>query len=376
MRRPVFLVVGATFLFWTSLYLYVPVLPLHARALEASSTMIGVVVASYAIGQITLRIPIGIASDRWGRKPFAVLATVLSAGGAIWLGVSPDPWSLFFARALTGVAGAGWVAISVLYSSYFAGARVSTSMALIMGVNSGAVMLATFVGGLVSDAFGVGAAFYGSAGVGVAAALMFLAVPEPIIERSPISMTAFRRIARTPLLIQVSLIAITFQFVTFAVNFGFLPVLAEDLGATKSEIGYITTAGLAAQTAGTLVSAVLVARFANRGALLVASVAVLVTMVLLPFTGDLVAIGALQGLGGLGRGILNTVCIGLAVRSATREESATAMGAYQATYAIGMLTGPLVAGPIVGSYGIEAVFWLCAAMTVAGVGLVLARRMP
>jgi MFS family permease len=99
-------------------------------------------------------------------------------------------------------------------------------------------------------------------------------------------------------------------------------------------------------------------------------------MVLLPFTESLVAIGALQGLGGLGRGILNTVCIGLAIRSATGEERATAMGAYQATYAIGMLAGPAVAGPIVGAYGIEAVFWLCAAMTVAGVGIVLARRMP
>ncbi|MBI4219298.1 MAG: MFS transporter, partial [Chloroflexi bacterium] len=62
----------ATFLFWFSLYLYVPILPLHARTLGASLTMVGAVVASYAIAQVLLRIPIGVGADLIGRrKPFA-----------------------------------------------------------------------------------------------------------------------------------------------------------------------------------------------------------------------------------------------------------------------------------------------------------------
>ena len=52
------------------------------------------------------------------------------------------------------------------------------------------------------------------------------------------------------------------------------------------------------------------------------------------------------------------------------------MGAYQAIYAIGMLTGPLVAGWLVGAYGIDSVFWLSAGVTAAGGALVISRRLP
>ena len=62
----IFVIVG-TFLFWVSLYLYVPILPNHAKAIGASSTMIGYIIASYAIGQMFLRIPLGYAVDKWGK---------------------------------------------------------------------------------------------------------------------------------------------------------------------------------------------------------------------------------------------------------------------------------------------------------------------
>jgi radical SAM protein with 4Fe4S-binding SPASM domain len=144
----------ATYFFWISLYLYVPVLPLHAQELGANLQMVGIVIASYAIGQLLLRIPIGVGSDIIGRKPFAVGALVLSALGAVWLAVSPDPWSLFAARTLTGVAAAGWVAISVLFASYYPASNTSRAMAIIMSVNTLSLVTATFIGGLIAEYFG------------------------------------------------------------------------------------------------------------------------------------------------------------------------------------------------------------------------------
>ena len=77
--RYIITVAAATYFFWISLYLYVPVLPLHARELGANLEMIGIIIASYAIGQILLRIPVGVGSDIIGRKPFAVGAALLAA---------------------------------------------------------------------------------------------------------------------------------------------------------------------------------------------------------------------------------------------------------------------------------------------------------
>ena len=87
------------------MYFYVPFLPIHTLELGASNTVLGIVIASYAIGQILLRIPVGIASDLLGRrKPFVLLAFIASSVGALGLFFAPSPFVLFLARSLTGVA--------------------------------------------------------------------------------------------------------------------------------------------------------------------------------------------------------------------------------------------------------------------------------
>ncbi|HRR91658.1 MAG TPA: MFS transporter, partial [bacterium] len=63
----------STFLFWVSLYLYVPILSPYAENLGSSLQMIGFIVGSYGFTQFILRIPLGIWSDKiQKRKPFII----------------------------------------------------------------------------------------------------------------------------------------------------------------------------------------------------------------------------------------------------------------------------------------------------------------
>ncbi|MDG0866094.1 MFS transporter [Candidatus Lucifugimonas marina] len=375
--RYIITVALATYFFWISLYLYVPVLPLHAQDLGANLEMVGIIIASYAIGQLLLRIPIGVGSDIVGRKPFAVGALILSALGAMWLALSPDAWSLFAARTLTGVAAAGWVAISVLFASYYPAGNTSRAMAIIMSVNTLSLVTATFIGGIVAEYFGNLSTFYGAAGIGFAGALLLLSAPEPkIVAVKKYSISTLVGILKTPLLLRVSAIAITLQFVTFGVNFGFLPIHAENLGASKSEIGYITTAGLLAAVGGTAVSAWVSKRWGPTTAVMVAGLATLFSLVVMTITTDLMTLGALQAFNGFGRGMMNTVLISMALASAPVAIRATAMGSYQALYAIGMLLGPAASGPIAAAFGIEMVFWAAAASTVVGGAIALIKPLP
>jgi MFS family permease len=91
---------------------------------------------------------------------------------------------------------------------------------------------------------------------------------------------------------------------------------------------------------------------------------------------DLVVLGGLQAFNGFGRGVMNTVLISAALVSAPVALRATAMGSYQALYAIGMLLGPVVSGPVAEAFGIEMVFWAAAAATVLGGVLVLVKPLP
>ncbi len=375
--RYIVTVAVATYFFWSSLYLYVPVLPLHARELGASLEMIGYVVASYAIGQLLLRIPIGVGSDIIGRRPFAIMALVLSGIGGIWLAVSPDPWSLFAARSLTGVAAAGWVAISVLFASYYPSGNTSKAMAVIMSVNTISLVSSTFIGGLMADYMGTLSTFYVAAAIAFGGAALLFTAPEPKIPSGvKYSYSTLLSVLSNRTLLRVSVIAITLQFVTFAVNFGFLPVHAENLGASKSEVGYITTAGLLAAVLGTWAAAWFTGQTTTTVAILIAAMATLLSLIVMTMTTDLVTLGALQTLNGFGRGLMNTVLISLALASAPSAIRATAMGSYQALYAIGMLMGPAVSGPVADAFGIEMVFWVSAGITVFGALLAMAKPLP
>ena len=50
----------------------------------------------------------------------------------------------------------------------------------------------------------------------------------------------------------------------------------------------------------------------------------------------------------------------LSIRGLPRQQQATAMGVYQAIYAIGMLTGPLASGFLGSGAGLSSVFYLAA----------------
>lgn len=366
------LVALATFFFWSSLYLYVPILPLHAEELGSSLQMVGAIIAAYAIGQVVLRIPLGIAADIYGRKPFAVLSLALAAGGAAWLGIADTPNALFAARTLTGFAAAGWVVISVLFASYYTKNSGTVAMSVIMAVNTSSLLISTFVGGILADQLGNVRVFYGAAGISAAGVILMLVSREVRPERiSKFSFGTFTSVLRKPLLLQVSAVAITLQFVTFGVNFGFLPVLAERAGASKSEVGYITTAGLAAAVVGTVMTAWMIRKTGIMSVIVISSAASFIGVVLMPVTDSLVLLGVLQAVNGMGRGLLNTVLISLALRSADSADRATAMGSYQALYAIGMLAGPAVSGFVADANGIDAVFWVSAVVTVFGVLLAL-----
>ena len=85
---------------------------------------------------------------------------------------------------------------------------------------------------------------------------------------------------------------------------------------------------------------------------------------------------ALQGLGGLGRGVANTVLISLSLRAIAPEDRATGMGVYQAIYAAGMFAGPAASGYLAQASGLDAVFHLAAAVSLAGGFLALLRTIP
>ncbi|MFS8573399.1 MAG: MFS transporter, partial [Clostridia bacterium] len=157
------LLMAAVACFWGALYLYVPILTPYAETLGASMTLLGLIVSSYGFSQLVLRIPVGIWSDRIGRrKPFIAAGYIAAVLAGLGLALSRGPYGVLAARTLSGVAATMWVVITVLFSSYFPPHRAGYAMSLINFATTLTQLAATLGGGLIAEAWGWQAPFWGA----------------------------------------------------------------------------------------------------------------------------------------------------------------------------------------------------------------------
>ena len=157
---------AAVMLFWFSQYTYVPHLSAYLKDLGASLTLIGIVTGSYGFTQMLARIPLGILSDRIGkRKLFVCLGIFLSfAANMLFLLVRSD-FLLVTARGTAGLGAASWVIITVLFSSYFPAEETTQAISRLSAVNNLGRLLGMLIAGAAlavfsgySSMFAIGAA--------------------------------------------------------------------------------------------------------------------------------------------------------------------------------------------------------------------------
>ena len=369
--RSVLLFCAAIFFYWTALYLYVPILPVYAQSLGASLSMVGVVIASYALPQLLLRIPIGVWSDALGRrKPFVAGGIVVTSVGALGLGLAPTPWFLGLARVVTGIGAATWVTFTVYFTNYYSREGTGRAIGIINFVQGAALVVATSSGGAVAEVWGFGHTFFGATLVGIVALVALLFAREPTMRQAePASWRSFTRVAASPLLLMAASMGILLQFVTFSGVFGFIPVYAAKIGASSTDLGIITMLAMGSSTVAALAAAPMAERWGNRLTIVLGSALVGIALLTIPFIQRVYVLEAVQVAYGLGRGVLSTILMTLSIQAVAPQQRATAMGVYQAAYSVGMLAGPLVSGFLADSQGLATVFYLSASLCLVIAGI-------
>ncbi len=373
---PAFLV--STALYWMSLYLYLPVLAPYVEFKGGGLGIVGVVVSAYGLAQLLLRLPLGVASDRFGRrKPFLALGFVASSVACIGFVYSPDPWLMVGARFISGISVCSWVAFTVLYASYFPPGQTTRAMAYITFCNTLAVMLATGVGGRLADVYGWLAPFWAAAGVGVLGLLSLFAVYEDASAEldSRSALHRFRAVLKYPELVFASIVAALGQYTTFATHFGFVPTYAVSIGASKTELGILAMAGTLAGALAVIVSGSWIApRLGPRYTVCAGYVAGTIGVLVIPHIESVEILYLSQILAGFGRGAAYPILMGLAIARLPEREKATAMGFFQAVYAVGMFAGPVTAGAIGSRWGYTTLFLTTG--VISAVTALVALRLP
>jgi MFS family permease len=87
-------------------------------------------------------------------------------------------------------------------------------------------------------------------------------------------------------------------------------------------------------------------------------------MFVVPWIDNVPLLAISQGVSGLGRGLVYPLLMGLSIREISGPDRATAMGVYQATYAIGMFSGPMTGGAIADAVGLSGTFIISGTVSV------------
>jgi predicted MFS family arabinose efflux permease len=363
-----------TAFFWASLFLYAPVLPGYAARRGASLTMVGMVVGAYGVTQLALRLPIGIAADRWNaRRAFVAGGLLASAAGALCLALAPSPAFLVLGRALAGAAAACWVVLVVVAIAALPGYRLSEAMSAVTVAGTVAEAAAVLAGGILADLAGWTAPFYAAAALAVLGLAPATRLAGGGGGREPATWPRIARAASRPHLLLVASVTTLVTFAAYVTTYTFVPVVARDLGARQADIGLLTMLAQGGFAAGSLAAGRASRHVAGPRLLMVGAALVAASAAVTPWLRALVALDAAQLLGGLGRGLVNPVAATLAIAGVPDEERTTAMGVYQATWAGGIVLGPPLAGWLADRFGLPAAF-LTAGLA-AGVAGILGLRL-
>ena len=363
----------AVFLYWIALYLYVPTLPTYAQSKSDNLALVGVILSMYGLWQAIIRLPLGIAADWLGwRKPFIIVGFALAGLGAWTMGAAEGVNGLIIGRAVTGLAAGTWVPLVVVFSSLFPPHEAVRASAMLTFVGSVGRVLATGVTGSLNELGGYSLAFFLAAGAAALAILIVLPARERLRPPQRPSVRDIGSLITRRDVLLPSLLAAVSQYANWTASFGFMPILARQLGATDVTQSALVSMNIGVVSLGNLMATAIVSRMGAQRLVYLSFVLLSTGIGGAALAPSLPLIFVSQFCMGLGQGIGYPVLMGMSIQQVADAERTTAMGLHQAVYAIGMFGGPWLSGRLADAMGIRPTFGVTAFVCLA-LGLFLTR---
>ena len=384
---------SAIFLFWFSVYTYPSFLTSYAvNTLHATNVLAGMIVGSYGLTQMILRIPLGILSDVLKRrKPFVMMGfglSIVASGGLALVDILagreivPEGLALaaLFCRGVSGMTAAAWVNLSVLYSSNYHGEDLAPAMSRLIVPQCGSQIIAMLLGAQLAGRLGELYAFLLATAAGVAGLLVMARIQETRPTGEPMTIRALAVVIRNRQLVQGTVLATVYQLVVWATAQGFVQNWARDvIGMTTAELGFLSVANLLPNTILSRFSGTVFAPRFGRKTVLGAGFGFLAAACCFyPQTDSMWSLMGAQALLGCGVGLIMPLTMASAIETVPENRRGAAMGIYQAIYGLGMFAGPVIAGWVIEGFskasageetirpGYTANFYAMAAIAVIG----------
>ncbi|WP_342048377.1 MFS transporter [Bacillus sp. OTU530] len=363
-----------TFIYWFSMYIYVPIFVPYLNYLGGSYALAGLIVGSYGIMQILLRLPVGLLSDMLQiRKPFIVLGLVTSFISCLGFALTESLEFAFVSRGIAGITASMWVAFTVLYASYFKREDSTKAMGNIQFITVAAQLTSMSLSGYLVSKWGWKAPFWFGAIIGLVGLFMSFWIKEfnnKKVNQNKIKIREFQDVFKNPLNLKASLLSTLAHAVLFITMFGFTPNQALNIGASKDSLIFLVLSFMVPHAiAPILTGQYLLTRFNTWSILYIGFLGTTIFSVVIPTISRLDLLYVTQAFNGFFQGMTIPLLMGMAIQQVSNKKRATAMGFFQAIYALGIFFGPFIAGIFSKEAGFKSVFYLAALLAAIGTGL-------
>jgi len=352
----------------------VPVIPLYADTLGASVSQVGLIVGAISYVAAFLLIPLGVLSDRFGRRNLLVGGLIVFTLAPLLYSLASNPQQLILVRAIHGLAPAAFIpaAITMVVDSA-PEAKRGEAIGWYTTLSQLGLMAGPVAGGFLADHLGFDAAFYGCSAISLLGLVFALTRLGAIVHRpvtTPDGASSSWRWLVHPFVIAVLLV---FLMVGVGVGTlsGYIPLYGIGFGLTETDAGLIITA-MFGSSALLRVPAGRLSDRVDRKLLFIVGLAVsAIAVALFPFFQGLWQFIVIGVIFGIGMGIAMPSSLATVADFSPVGGRGLSMSITVCFFHIGLAVGPTAMGFVAEKSNFETMFLACAASLAVGLFIML-----
>ncbi|WP_298610573.1 MFS transporter [uncultured Thiothrix sp.] len=363
------------------LFMILPVFALYAHTLPGSTDLLaGIAIGIYGLTQAIFQIPLGIASDRMGRKPVIIGGLLVFALGSIIAALSHSIELIIVGRTLQGMGAvaAATMALAADLTREENRSRVMAFIGMTIGLS---FMAAIILGPILYTHAGMSGIFWFTCGLAISGILLILfAVPTPLHIRAHrdagiVSDYLLKALKNTALLrMNAGVFAL---HLVMTANFLVIPTLFRDeLSLATLDHWKVYLPVFLVAFMGSIPLIIVAEKRHKIKPMLLGAIALLVVAEILLALGYGTKYSLLTAfsLFFLGFNFLEAIQPSLVAKYSAVDTKGTAMGIYNSTQFLGIFVGGIMGGWVNQQWHAAGVFWFSA--VVAALWLAITLKLP
>ena len=367
-KRAVFSIASLYGFRMLGLFMVLPVLSIYFdQYQQASAFLLGLALGIYGLTQAILQIPLGLLSDKIGRRPVILFGLVLFILGSVVAATADSAIAVVIGRALQGM-GAIASTLMALVTDLTAEQNRTKAMASIGGSIGISFALAMVLGPVVASNFGMAGIFWLTALMGlIGVVIIFKLVPKTLSMRqnreTQTDLQQLGNLLRNPSLMRLN-IGIFFLHLTLMAAFVVIPsVLVRQLAINPDELWWVYLSLLGGGFIAMLPAMIFAEKRNAQKKIFVLAVTLMTVAMLVSGSTD----GALLTVAMLfiyfaSFNLLEALLPSWLSKVCPVGNRGTAMGIYSSCQFLGTFAGGVLGGFALANFGVDGLFWVLGLM--------------